>query len=602
MRGFGANAWLVGAAAAASLVSFSVALVERPDDGPTRADPQAPIQAPPAQAPTRAPTLIAVPLGDDWLPVVFSETPQRRQRIRTRLVNLANERLRGREFQQARRDRHFELHGVFPSLSVLGRRLLDEPRHLCHDQVPDQALEAADLDLARPSVAALAAIAAHLRCDRLLSSRDRPVKLDWTARHALRTYRRLHMAGGPTPLDDEVRRLLLTDSRELDFRALLRALRERVADAAGLIEDGSAGPGPALVLGRTLDGQEIRRGLQLAAAGVAEPRAAPDLIAPATEAAALTLGWSSPQAARTWFASRRQPSSGTGARAIRFSLPARALVAVPPLPAYHQPHMDLRVEIDRGEVWLAHPLAPQRAARRPVLTLYVRHQGLDVALARWPTTIGGWQPFERPDGRARLRYGESPVGPAYWRYLLAGPIWYPPRGTPVESLLTETPEGWQPNSEVIGPGYRAAYGLVALLHQERSPRAGKDRPGKDRPSKVIDRGIRTHGSPRYLSIARGNSHGCHRLYNHLALRLGGFLLQHREHVRHGAPRQRYQRVLVWQKQRLALQSDHRGYRYELTPPVPLEVRPGIVRGSRAAVARDLPLPPERVARAGRSTF
>jgi hypothetical protein len=122
------------------------------------------------------------------------------------------------------------------------------------------------------------------------------------------------------------------------------------------------------------------------------------------------------------------------------------------------------------------------------------------------------------------------------------------------------------------------------VHEER-------RTGAAGTSQLRDYGIRTHGTPSHLSVARGNSHGCHRLYNHLALRLGGFLLQHRSHLRHGAPRQHYQRLLVWEDQEIALESEHRGYRYELVPPVPVQVLPGVVRGSRAAVARDHPLPP-----------
>jgi hypothetical protein len=80
------------------------------------------------------------------------------------------------------------------------------------------------------------------------------------------------------------------------------------------------------------------------------------------------------------------------------------------------------------------------------------------------------------------------------------------------------------------------------------------------------------------------------------VRLGSFLLRHRLHVRHGAARQRYQRLLLWQEasgemQALELRSDQRGYRYELAPPVTVTVEPGRVHGSRAAVARAVPLQP-----------
>ena len=41
--------------------------------------------------------------------------------------------------------------------------------------------------------------------------------------------------------------------------------------------------------------------------------------------------------------------------------------------------------------------------------------------------------------------------------------------------------------------------------------------------------MRAHGSSDYLSIysANGFSHGCHRLPNHIAIRLYSFILRHR---------------------------------------------------------------------------
>jgi hypothetical protein len=52
-----------------------------------------------------------------------------------------------------------------------------------------------------------------------------------------------------------------------------------------------------------------------------------------------------------------------------------------------------------------------------------------------------------------------------------------------------------------------------------------------------------HGSSSVTSIAHGNSHGCHRLFNHLAARLGGFLLAHRAHERKGEDVQPYRRLV-----------------------------------------------------------
>jgi hypothetical protein len=168
----------------------------------------------------------------------------------------------------------------------------------------------------------------------------------------------------------------------------------------------------------------------------------------------------------------------------------QVLVALPPPPAYHRRHMPLRARIDRGDVWLTAPDSRRVGGRRPALVLLARDGSREVALARWPTTIGGWQPFEEEDGSLNLRHGESPAGSAVWRDLLAGPAWYPPTGIPVQALLARSAGGPRARAELIGPGYRAAYGLMALVHEE--PRA----------EALMDHGIRTHGSPSFLSVAR----------------------------------------------------------------------------------------------------
>jgi hypothetical protein len=41
---------------------------------------------------------------------------------------------------------------------------------------------------------------------------------------------------------------------------------------------------------------------------------------------------------------------------------------------------------------------------RPTLTLYARMGKGEVALGRWPTTIGGWKMIERSDGSMALKY------------------------------------------------------------------------------------------------------------------------------------------------------------------------------------------------------
>ena len=57
----------------------------------------------------------------------------------------------------------------------------------------------------------------------------------------------------------------------------------------------------------------------------------------------------------------------------------------------------------------------------------------------------------------------------------------------------------------------------------------------------FDNGIRTHGSVDYMSIMRRQSHGCHRLHNHLAVRLFSTILKRRAHQRKGQTRLIYTR-------------------------------------------------------------
>ena len=86
--------------------------------------------------------LTVVDLSDDWLPTVFSETPELPQPLRPFLLDLANGRLRtGRQYARPHEDRFFEVFGIFPSLNLVRRRLADKKRHACHDKVKDAVLE-----------------------------------------------------------------------------------------------------------------------------------------------------------------------------------------------------------------------------------------------------------------------------------------------------------------------------------------------------------------------------------------------------------------------------------------------------------------------------
>ncbi len=520
--------------------------------------------------------LTVLDLGDEWTPDVFAEDPELgedgRQPYRARFLRLANEQTRSaRRFRSA--DRYLELYGIFPTFSVLRARLDDDERHACHDAVDDGPIEAMERSM-RPGadmrsqrrrsravswlrdwlerrahrrrlesideladdrrwgrelrrlrqleseLSAVQAVQAHLRCEGFLHPRAREGVLDaWTGQ-AIRTWQSKQMIISlASQLDQATRTSLTMDTRELDLLSTLRALRERVASSAGLIEDGTASNEWATVADRHIDlDDEFHWVSRLDPL----PDGAPDLVGRATDAAARALGWTDPAAARAWL----------DAHAAEPAPHRYVAVQLPPLPAYHAEHMELRVEIDRGDVWYTFPYTEEgrprgfRVRRRPTVVIYARDHGRDVPLVRWNTTIGGWQPEINPDGGVGMRYKESDVGGRVWRDVIASPAWLPPPSTPDEELLRRRRGEWRVKDSITGPGYDSAYGLAMVIHH-RVRGDGEDE------SDWVDNGIRSHGSVNYRSILRGHSHGCHRLFNHLAVRMTSFLLRHRHHVVHG---------------------------------------------------------------------
>jgi hypothetical protein len=514
--------------------------------------------------------LTVVDLSDGWAPLLFSETPDHPQPYRRTLVALANEQLgEGAAWATAQEDRYFELFGIFPTISVVKRRLSDRERHACHAGIDDEALRQLRRTIApwtaspkaKPEVRdALAVVQRHLRCEGLLRGPAKEGIFDEPTREALAVYQRRHMLPSAAILDEETRSALLTDSRELDFRSLLRSLRERVVDATGLIEDGSAANAWAPVLGRFIDSAEYRQVLRAAPL----PSGAPDLVDRATTAAAEALGWTSAEGATRALAELASPA---------------VALELPPEPAYRARPLRIRAEIDRGDVWTSYPFdangqpRPSPAKNRPTFTLLAETEGGEIPLVRWATTIGSWK-AEKEDDEEHLAYKASPVGRRYWRDLLVAPTWLPPPTTPDRELARRRASGWVADEQAIGPGYRSAYGLVALLHLQAVATGSS--------IEFADAQIRTHGSGNYRSILRGASHGCHRLFNHLAVRLGSFLLAHHAVVRHGKVDVRYERVLHWKGHRLKLRAESRGYRYELVPPVQVDVLSGRIVRSRSS--------------------
>lgn len=551
--------------------------------------------------------LTIIELGEEWTPRLFAPGPDGRA-LRYREEYLAHARDAGAGELPAE-ERLVEMYGITPAPSVILRRLADDARHACHDAIDNTPLAAVSRRLVQasnpvidavdrkrkrlkvwlerergkrklPDLAALGRIKSfkksvayyqrvaaehlavqvaqrHLVCERLLKDKWTDGRLIWLTADAIDFYQRANFLLPDGSLDDETREALAAGSRELAFRAALRMLRERVVDATGLLEDGTAGDGPALVLGRALDPEEMRH-----AKGHAPlPHAAADLIAPATEAAARHLGWTGPAEARAWLA--------RGA-----DRPARVAIALPPLPAYHGAHMDLVAEIDRGDVWYDRQPRSHAPQRRPALIIYAVVDAQRVPLVRWPSTIGGWADERMPSGRVKKQWKESEVGARVWREIYAAPTWNPPPSTPDKDLVRNLWNGnYRLKDEIFGPGPRSAYGMaMIILHQP--VKRSKTRIRYD------DHGIRIHGSASVTSVVRGTSHGCHRLLNHLAVRLSSFLLAHRDHTRRGQTRDLWRRTVRHKGQVFKARTDTRGFLYELTPPVPVTVLPGRILSER----------------------
>jgi hypothetical protein len=401
-------------------------------------------------------------------------------------------------------------------------------------------------------------------------TRHREGVFDYRTANAVNDYHQMHMILSAGLYTTDTRRALRLDSRHSDYFALLRALRERVISATGLIEDGSARREWGTVLGHELDPPQMR----MDAGQPAVDEGAPDLVSPATEAAARALGWTSFDAANAWLAAL--PEDGTEE--------LRVAVQLPPIPSYHSEHMELRAEVDRGDVWYQYPYTSagghrrQPVDRRPILTLYARDGDREVALLRWATTIGGWKPELDDEGKVGLRYKNSPAGPVVWRDVIASPSWLPPAGTPGDELVKRVGDRLVPRQHLVGPSYRSAYGLAMLMHHRIRP------PREEGGEEVfVDEGVRSHGSASYRSILRGQSHGCHRLYNHLAVRLSSFVLRHRNHERRGRLPASYERTVTLENEEgetasATVRVTTRGYHFELTPPVPVMVLDGRIRG------------------------
>ena len=546
-----------------------------------------------------------VDLRDTWTPLIFEEETgpdgaPLSNRYRRVFIGLANDHLDsdGEPLEPGEKN-YLELYGISPSISVLRERFMQDAAQPCHDQESVAVLEAVEtvsyvaprdikreerklqkireevekerrklrvqtltelavkkIDLAdevallekrAAEKPAMQAVERRLACEKLLrpDSKHVPGVYDEPMRLAVRSFQQKHMIYEANYLRRKTVTALARPLLDNDYDALMRALRERVVSAAGVIEDGTGGTSK-------------EPGLNLA-----------DVY---TEAARTQLGLTDAQAALAFF--ERHPPE-------HFET-LRAVVKLPPLPAYYGKHMDLSIVVDRGDIWYDLPFDEagnfQHKKRRtyPNLTLFVTHEGKKIPLARWRTTIGGWRAEQATDGYEYFRYKMSDVGPRVIRQIVSGPVWIPPTSTPIRSLIKgkSVNHSWMKlvNYDELGPGYLSAYGLVAGYFVT---------PGENgRPDH--DNGVRAHGSSDYLSIysANGFSHGCHRLPNHIAVRLYSFILGHREKRVAGDQPLNFTRQFLKDDVVYEMRIPSRGYAYYLDPPLPVDVLEGEIKGTQ----------------------
>ena len=552
--------------------------------------------------------LTIVDLSESWTPTLFQPAPDGQvSGFRAKYLELAAEK---GDRGETGLDHLAELYGIVPALSIVRARLADDARHACHAAIDPKPILLLDRPLAQDNqkelkawsighdwlgmqldkekarrkladvseleadpkwneryirwkklgelINALTIAQQKLHCEGWLGDDYVNGEFGWRMGNAVEAFQRRNFLMPTERLDKDTRDALQLDSHELDFRLALRVLRERVIEASGILEDGTAGGGPAPVLGRQLDPPAMRaaRGHQ------PMPNAAPDLVDAATEAAAKQLGWTGPAETRAFLE--------------RHAGGARVAIALPPVPAYYKPHMELSVVVDRGDVWYdEQPPANRRiVAHRPTFVIYADDSGTKRPLVKWPTTIGGWADQRLPGGGIVQKWKESDVGPRVWQNLTAAPTWLPPPSTPDRDLVKNLYNGhWALKNELLGPGPHSAYGMVLLEHLQ----SVKLKNGTER---LDDNGIGTHGSASVTSIVNGTSHGCHRLYNQLAVRLGDFLLHHRDHAVRGEVKADYYRRVVHNDEVFKAQVDTRGFQYELTPPIDVVVNRGNIKSKR----------------------
>ena len=555
----------------------------------------------------RARGLTVVDLSDAWAPSVLDGAG-----YRSVFTALAADRGDGDGQPLAAGERNYlELYGIPPALSVLRRRFLidaggacahafdvdtllavdqirtwgasTEQKELARHRARGARLQAARGDASADDLQALAEgegriardakehlrfeaerlafaeVEKRLACEGLMDARKHKTgAYDTEMRTAMLDFQQKQAVMDQADIKRGTLEALARQPLENDFAALERVLTERAMHAGGFIEDGSIGTSvsdPAYPTYLGADGARHR---------------VPDLATAARDATLTALGIATPEDAVAFF--RRHPRDD-----FRW---LKVAVRLPPPPEYYGRAMDLSVEIDRGDVWYDFPFdaagvrQPQPRERFPQLTLFVKWRGERVPLVRWRTTVGGWRAELANDGQEYYRYKGSDVGPRVWRHIVTAPVWIPPATSPLGSMVKEKRVAGTyarvTNYDETGPGFLSAYGMVAAIHEEMRKGPGGAR--------YFDNGIRTHGSFDYPSLRGRFSHGCHRLYNQLAMRLFSFVLDHRRSRVTGPVAAGTRRVFYSKGEVFEMRLPSRGYYRELEPPIPVDVLEGRIKG------------------------
>jgi hypothetical protein len=579
-----------------------------------------------AQGPEASADYVFMDLGDAWAPILFTDgegpkgEPYPHNYRPTYLALARGEFPDDVHGERAREDKYLELYGIMPTLSVLQKRIRWAHELECKNALdltainnfhgvvsyegPTESMTTRDRYLvarkwvekfmAEQGVTDPAAInpellkpveQGHLRyflkehddfeaikaaqdrlaCEGYFKGKGKWTKgaFDWATHEALAEFERRHRVYSWGALGADTLEALRMDTELVEYETVIRVLTERAMHAFGAIEDGTTDKADGTKATYTgMDGKlhEV-----------------PNLEAELRAAVIEAFGLKDPGAASAFL--DHLPAEA-------FAQDGHYYVAIPGprRPEYHSADMDIVVSIDRGDVWYEFLYdesgveKPQPVSKRPYTSIYVNYNGQKIPLAKYGTTIGGWR-SELIENAVYWKYKDSPPGDVLWEEIVSAPVWLPPLSTPPRDLLKrrEKRKPEEPKFEVnyheTGPSYASAYGLVAAYHR---PYVKKS----DGTVRVTgDEGIRSHGSVDYMSIMRRHSHGCHRLHNHIAVRLFSFVINHRPHHREGHQPTNWWLNFEYEEQPYSVVIKQGGYVFKLEKPIFVTVEEGRIRGS-----------------------